>query len=152
MYHPAVKSFDKNLYICETCHKDLYKNETPCQAVRNKMALNPPPNELKDLKKLEKVLISKRNLFEKLAVMDEKGEFSKIKGFEPVCPHIIYQLLTYLKSYSKFYADISFEKDLSSAEMLRFSDIVEVQGENESVTIPINFDGTEMSESKNATK
>ena len=79
MYHP-VKSFGEKLYICETCHKHLCKNEIPCQAVCNKMALDPIPDELKDLKKLKKVLISKRILFKKTELMHGKGEFSKIKG------------------------------------------------------------------------
>ena len=76
----GVKSFDKKLYICETCHKHLYKNKTFCQAVCNKMTLDPILDQLKDLKKLEKVLISKRIFFKKISVMHEKGEFSKIKG------------------------------------------------------------------------
>ena len=42
------------------------------------MALDPISNELKDFKKLEKVLISKR-ILEKIAIMHWKGEFSKIK-------------------------------------------------------------------------
>ena len=32
-------------------------NEIPCQVVCNKMAVDPIPNKLRDLKKLEKVLI-----------------------------------------------------------------------------------------------
>ena len=44
------------------------------------MALDPIPYELKKRKKLEKVLISKRVLFKKIAIMHEKSEFSKIKG------------------------------------------------------------------------
>ena len=43
LYHP-VKSFDTKLYICETCHKHLIKNEIPCQAVCNKMALSLIPD------------------------------------------------------------------------------------------------------------
>ena len=162
LYHP-VKSFDENLYICETCRKHLDKNEIPCQAVCNK---------LKDLKKLEKVLISKRILFNKIAIMHGKGEFSKIQGgicnvpietanvcnilprpsvsnglifvklkrdlkyrghvyFEPVCPHIIYHVLTYLKSRNKFYEDISVTKGFSGEDMLNFSDINENQEETE---------------------
>ena len=62
--HP-VKSFDAELYICETCHKHLNKNEIPCQAVCNKMALYPIPDVLKDLKELVKVLTSKIILFKK---------------------------------------------------------------------------------------
>ena len=53
LYHP-VKSFDEKLYICETCHKHLTKNEIPCQAVCNKMALDPIPNQFKDFKKKQK--------------------------------------------------------------------------------------------------
>ena len=37
LYYP-VKSIDENSSICETYHKHFYKNEIPCQAVRNKMA------------------------------------------------------------------------------------------------------------------
>ena len=79
LYH-GVKSFDEKLYICETCHKHLYKNEIPCQAVCNKMALDPISDQLKYLKKLEKVLISKSISFKKTAIIHRKGEFSKIKG------------------------------------------------------------------------
>ena len=77
--HP-VKSFEGKLYICETCHKHLNKNEIPCQAVCNKIALDPTPDGWKNFKKLEKVLISKRILFKEIALMHGKGEFSKIKG------------------------------------------------------------------------
>ena len=38
------------MHICEACHKHFYKNEIPCQAVFNKMALDQVPDELKDLK------------------------------------------------------------------------------------------------------
>ena len=37
-------------------------------------------DKLKNLKKLEQVLISKRILFMKIGIMYGKGEFSKIKG------------------------------------------------------------------------
>ena len=36
--------------------------------------------------------------------------------FEPVCPHIIYQVLACLKSQNKFYEDIPIRKYLSSEE------------------------------------
>ena len=62
LYHP-VKLFDEKLCIYETCHKHVYKNETPSQAVCNKMALDPLPDELKDFKKLGDILISKRFFF-----------------------------------------------------------------------------------------
>ena len=75
-----MKSFDEKLHICETCHKHLNKYEIPFQAVCNKMAVDPVTNELKDLKiKIQKVLISKRILFKKIAIRHRKGEFAKIK-------------------------------------------------------------------------
>ena len=42
------------------------------------MEVDPIPNKLNDLKKLEKVLISKRILFKKIAILHGKGEFAKI--------------------------------------------------------------------------
>ena len=58
-----VRSFDEKTYICDTCHKHLSINEMPCQAVFNKMSLDPFLDELKDLKRLEKTLISKIIIF-----------------------------------------------------------------------------------------
>ena len=52
-------------------HFHLNKNEIPCQAVCNKMALDPVSDKLKDFKKLE---ISKIILFKKIARMHGKGE------------------------------------------------------------------------------
>ena len=57
-----MKSFDETWYICEAC-KHFYKNEIPYKGVCNKMVLDSIPNELKDLKELEKVLIFKIILF-----------------------------------------------------------------------------------------
>ena len=52
--------------------------------------------------------------------------------FRPVCPHIICQVLAYLKLHNKFYQDISITNGLSSEDILRFCDInVDVQGENQ---------------------
>ena len=74
-----MRSYDEKWCICETCHKHLL-NEIPCQTVYNKVALDLIPGELKDLKRLEEVLISKLILFKKIAIIHGKGEFSKIKG------------------------------------------------------------------------
>ena len=41
-------------HIFDTRHKHLSRNELPCQAVFNKMSLDPIPDEFKDFKKLEK--------------------------------------------------------------------------------------------------
>ena len=79
MYY-SVRSFDVKTCICDTCHKHLSRNEMPFQAVFNKMSLDHIPDELKDFKKLEKNLISKKIIFKKIAMMHGKGEFAKIKG------------------------------------------------------------------------
>ena len=50
-----MKSFDEEFYIWETFHKYLNKSEILCQAVYNKKALDPVPDELKDLRKSENV-------------------------------------------------------------------------------------------------
>ena len=78
-----MRSYDEKFYICETCYKHLHKNEIPCQAVCNKTVLDPIADALRHLRKLEKVLISKRLLFKKIAIMHGKGELSKIK--ENIC-------------------------------------------------------------------
>ena len=57
--------------------KKKKKNEIPCQAVHNKISLDPIPDELKDYKKLEKILISKRTLLTKTEIMHGKDEFSR---------------------------------------------------------------------------
>ena len=51
--------------------------------------------------------------------------------FKPVNQHIIYKALTYLKSQNKLHEDIFIIKGLSNEEIFRFSDILEMQGENE---------------------
>ena len=48
--------------------------------VCNKMVLDPIPDELNHLKRSEKVLLSTRIFFKKIAIMHGKSEFSKIKG------------------------------------------------------------------------
>ena len=42
----------------------------------------------------------------------------------------LWEEFTYLKSYNKFYDDISIAKRLSSEEMFKSSDIVKIQGQN----------------------
>ena len=70
LYYP-VKSFDEKLCICETCHRHLYKN---------KMDLDSIPDELKSIKKSEKIVIFNVPLFKKIEIMHGTGELSKIKG------------------------------------------------------------------------
>ena len=75
-YYP-VRSFDEKIYICNTCHKHLSRNEMPCQAVFNKMNLDPIPDELKDLKELEKKIISKGIIFKKIVIIHGKERICK---------------------------------------------------------------------------
>ena len=48
--HP-LKSFNKKFDIYEIYHKHLNKNQFPCEAVCNKVSLDPIPHEFKDLRK-----------------------------------------------------------------------------------------------------
>ena len=74
-----ISSFDDCKYICRTCHSHISKNQIPCQAVWNKLALDDLPDEMQRLNRLEKVLISKRILFKKISILP-KGQQPKIKG------------------------------------------------------------------------
>ena len=75
-YYP-VRSFDEKIYICNTCHKHLSRNQMPYQAVFNKMNLDPIPDELKDLKELEKKIISKGIIFKKIVTIYGKERICK---------------------------------------------------------------------------
>ena len=50
------------------------------------MSLDSIPDELKDFKKLQKILLSRRIVFKKIAIMHGKGEYAKIK--DSIC-HIL---------------------------------------------------------------
>ena len=77
----AKATYDgKVVYACMTCHKSIMKKRTPCEAVYNKLYVEFAPKPLQHLRKLEKVLISKRILFKKVEIMHGKGKFAKIKG------------------------------------------------------------------------
>ena len=78
-YVAHVKSFNGKKYICLTCDKKLVKSEVPCQAVCNKLQIFDFPPYLPKLRRLEKVLIAKRLLFKKIAIMP-KGQSPKLKG------------------------------------------------------------------------
>ena len=74
-----IRSFDGVEYICLTCDKKLKKKQIPCQAVCNSLKRFELPGELANLRKLEKVIISKRILFKKIFIMP-KGQAPKMKG------------------------------------------------------------------------
>ena len=75
----AKATYDGKVNVCMACHKSIMKKRTPYQAISNKLDVEVAPKQLQNLRKLEKVLISKRILFKKVAVMHGKGEFPKIK-------------------------------------------------------------------------
>ena len=75
----AKATYDEKVYICMTCLKSIMEKRTPYQSVSNKLGIEAAPKQQQHLRKLEKVLISKRKLFEKVAIMNGKGEFTKTK-------------------------------------------------------------------------
>ena len=54
-----------------------------------------------------------------------------------------------MKSFNKFYGKVSITKGLSSDDMFKFSDIVEIQGQSKCVTEKNISDGKEMTENIN---
>ena len=72
-------TYDGKVYVSMACHKNIMKKRIPCQPVYNKLDIEVAPKQLQNLRKLEKVLISKRILFKKVAIMHGKGEFGKLK-------------------------------------------------------------------------
>ena len=72
--------FDDCEYIWLTCDKYIKKKKIPCQAVCNKLEIYQSPIEINDIRKLEKVIISKRILFKKIVIMS-KGQAPKLKGW-----------------------------------------------------------------------
>ena len=57
----------------------MIKNKTPCQAVSNKLGIYDFPDDLKHIRRLGRVLISRRLHFKKINIM-LKGQFPKMKG------------------------------------------------------------------------
>ena len=78
LFH-EIDSFDQRKHVCITCDKHLNIKNTPPQAVSNKLILDPIPDILANLNRLEKTLISKRIPFKKVTIMP-KGQQPKIRG------------------------------------------------------------------------
>ena len=78
-FYRIVTSSDGNVYVCHTCNKKLKKSETPAQAVWNKLDISDFPDDLANLNRLEKAIISRRILFKKVTIMP-KGQMPKLKG------------------------------------------------------------------------
>ena len=63
-----------------TCYKSIVKKRTPCQAVSNKLDVEVAPKQLQNLRKLEKVFISKKNIVQKSCKNTWKRGNCKNKG------------------------------------------------------------------------
>ena len=77
---------------------NIFKKITLLQAVTNKLMLDPIPDVLSILNRLEKTLISKRIIFKKITIMPPKGQQPKIRG--AVC-NIPIQVDTVLDNLSR---------------------------------------------------
>ena len=51
----------------------------PCQSAKNKLQVDDLPSEFRDIRRLERVLIARRIIFKKIAIMP-KGQSPKLKG------------------------------------------------------------------------
>ena len=91
-----VKSYDDNYYICTTCDKALRKNSVSCQAVTNRLMLLELPKLFQDIRRLERLLVSRRILFKKVTVMP-KGKSLKIKG--SICNVQLRKLMSIVACY-----------------------------------------------------
>ena len=78
--YTGVVSFDEEKYICKTCAKKIKTENVPCQAYINKLQITNLPSTFCDIRILEKkILVSKRLLFKKVAII-LKVQSPKIKG------------------------------------------------------------------------
>ena len=72
----CVEPLDGNFYICMTWAN---KNCIPCQAVYNKLELCEIPEEFRDFRRLEKVLVARKLFFKQIRIMP-KCQSPKLKG------------------------------------------------------------------------
>ena len=75
--HKVTKN--NTTYICNTYHSYLNKSHIPAQAICNKLQIFEAPAEIKNLNRLERILIERRILFKKVTIMP-KAQFPKLKG------------------------------------------------------------------------
>ena len=66
-------------YICKTCHSYLKKSHISAQAVCNRLEIFETPAKIKNLTRLERILITRRILSKKVTNIT-KGLFQKLKG------------------------------------------------------------------------
>ena len=74
-----MRSFNgKNLCLRNVLETSLSNNVITSQPVNHNLKKNPIPYKSKDLKCSDKMLISKRILFKKTAIIQGKGNFQKL--------------------------------------------------------------------------
>jgi len=69
---------EKNIFV-QLVIQNLKKGKIPPQAVSNNLQIFSLPESISTLRRLEKVIIAKRILFKRVAIMP-KGQCPKIKG------------------------------------------------------------------------
>ena len=70
-----INSFDGKQYICHTSHKKLLKGNIPCQVIWSNLQVFHLHDELAELRKLEKAIISRRVLFKKILIFYLAGQY-----------------------------------------------------------------------------
>ena len=73
-------NYDGKMHACMTCHKSIMKKRAPYEVVSNSLDVEVTPKQVQNLKKLEKVLISKKILFKKSGIIYGKRKLPKLKG------------------------------------------------------------------------
>ena len=67
------------MVVCIYVDNKVKKNNVTCEAISNKLVVELLPNEFRDLRRLERVLVAKRILFKKVTVMP-KCQSPKVEG------------------------------------------------------------------------
>ena len=80
-----VKLYDDNYYICTTCDKALRKNSVPCQAVANRLNVVELPKLFQDIRRLERLLVSRRILFKKVTDMPKGKSLKRVRIKGSIC-------------------------------------------------------------------
>ena len=75
----CVHSHDGELNICLTCDKKIKENDIPYQAVANKLGIEKFPIYFQTIRRLERVLVSRKILFKNISVVP-KDQSPSSKG------------------------------------------------------------------------
>ena len=142
-----ISYFDGLTFICKTCQLTFKKGKLPAQTVFNKLEIFAPPEVIKNLNRLELVLISRRILFKKVNIMP-KGNFHKTKEsncnipidtskvvkiltqgadsndvyFQAVCPGAVKLALLCLKDNNPLHKDTDINVSNISSELVKLTE------------------------------